>query len=257
MSIQKLREERTEKAREYRNILENNPGKLSEDTAKKLDELELHIADVEARISREEKILEIEADNIANAQVGEKLDPKLDKDGRKLLDKWMRGGDTALSAEEWTQIRNTMSTTTGSEGGYTVPTIIASKIIEAMKAYGTMRAVSEVIKTGDGKPMNFPGSDGTAETGEWIAQNATATASDPSFTTVSLNVFKASSKIVAVPFELLQDSVIDVESFVVNRIGQRLGRLFNTAYTVGTGTTQPDGVVAKASSGKVGTTGLS
>jgi HK97 family phage major capsid protein len=72
---------------------------------------------------------------------------------------------------------------------------------------------------------------------------------------VSLNVFKASSKIVAVPYELLQDTTIDMEAFIRNRLAQRLGRLGNTAFTVGTGTTQPDGIVPKATSGTVGTTG--
>lgn len=141
------------------------------------------------------------------------------------------------------------------EGGYTVPSLISSQLVDYMKAYGAMRAVSTVISTTDGKPLSFPTSDGTSETGEWIAQNITATAADPVFGTVSLNVFKASSKIVAAPLELLQDSVVDIEQFIMGRLAQRLGRLGNTAFTVGTGTTQPDGVVPKASSGKVGITG--
>jgi len=58
-----------------------------------------------------------------------------------------------------------------------------------------------------------------------------------------------------VPFELLQDAIIDVEAFVRQRLATRLGRVGNTGFTVGTGTTQPDGVVPQASSGKVGTTG--
>ena len=153
------------------------------------------------------------------------------------------------------QYRNTMSTTTGSEGGYTVPSLISSQLFDLMKAYGAMRAVADIIPTTDGKPLSFPTSDGTSETGEWIAQNTTATAADPTFGTKSLNVFKASSKIVAVPFELLQDTLLDMEGFVRRRLAQRLGRLGNTAFTTGTGTTQPDGVVPQASSGKVGTTG--
>jgi HK97 family phage major capsid protein len=136
-----------------------------------------------------------------------------------------------------------------------VPSLVAGQLYDAMKAFGTMRAVAEVFRTADGKPLSFPTSDGTAEVGEWLAQNTTATGADPTFGTASLNVYKASSKIVAVPYELLQDSVIDVEAFVRRRLGQRLGRLGNTAFTVGVGTTQPDGIVPKATAGKVGTTG--
>ena len=77
----------------------------------------------------------------------------------------------------------------------------------------------------------------------------TATGADPSFGTVALNVFKASSKIVAVPYELLQDSTIDIEAFVAGRLAARLGRITNTGYTVGTGSAQPNGIVTAASTG--------
>jgi HK97 family phage major capsid protein len=167
----------------------------------------------------------------------------------------VRGGWEGLSNEDILKIRATMSTTTGSEGGFTVPSEISSQLVDSMKAYGSMWALAEVIRTGDGRPLSFPTSDGTSETGEWIAQNTTATAADPTFGTKSLNVFKASSKIVAAPFELLQDSTINMEAFINARLATRLGRLGSTAFTVGTGTTQPDGVVPQATSGKVGTSG--
>jgi predicted phage gp36 major capsid-like protein len=169
-----------------------------------------------------------------------------------LLNRWMRGGDEAFSAAEWTQIRNTMSTTTGSEGGFTVPSLISSQVYDQMKAYGAMRVVADIIPTADGKPLSFPTTDGTAEVGEWIAQNTTATAADPVFGTASLNVFKASSKIIAVPFELLQDTILDMEGFIRKRIAQRIGRLGNLAFTIGSGTTQPDGFIPKTSAGKTG-----
>jgi predicted phage gp36 major capsid-like protein len=72
---------------------------------------------------------------------------------------------------------------------------------------------------------------------------------------VSLNVFKYSSKIVAAPIELLQDSTIDMEAFIRKRLAQRLGRIMNQHFTTGAGTTVPDGVVPRSTLGKVGTTG--
>lgn len=258
-SIQALRERRTALAKTIHDLLEQNPGeKWNADLQAKYDEGIGQINDIEAEMSRINTYMEKIADegDVSHlAQHAEKRGRDEKKPELAMFSKWLRGGDNALSAEDWVTVRNTMSTTTGSEGGYAVPSLISSQLYDAMKAYGAMRAVAEIIPTSDGKPLSFPTSDGTSETGEWIAQNTTATAADPTFGTASLNVFKASSKIVAVPYELLQDSVIDVESFVRNRLAQRLGRLGNTAFTVGTGTTQPDGVVPKASSGKVGTTG--
>jgi len=174
---------------------------------------------------------------------------------KQLYAKWLKGGDQALSAQEWQTINNTLSVGTGSQGGFSVQSEVAKTLIDSLKAFGGMRSVSTIIATEMGNPLSFPTSDGTAEVGELIAENTTATAADPTFGTVALTPYKFSSKIVAVPFELLQDSQIDIEAFVNTRLVTRLGRITNQMYTTGTGTAQPTGVVTGATSGKVGTTG--
>ena len=174
---------------------------------------------------------------------------------RALFAKWLKGGDKALTAQDWADIRATMSTTTGSEGGYTVQTDIAKTVADALKEYGGIRNVATVIQTEMGNPMSFPTSNGTSEVGELIPENTSATGQDPAFGTLSLNVFKFSSKVIAVPIELLQDSSVDIEAFVLKRITDRLGRITNRMFTTGTGTAQPRGIVTAATSGVVGATG--
>ena len=190
------------------------------------DALTNHVADASARMGRD----------------------KGDK-GLSLYAKWLRGGDNALNAEDWANIRNTMSTTTNSEGGFTVQSDVANSVLDALKSFGGMREVATILRTEKGNPMSFPTSDGTSETGEWIAENVTATAADPVFGTKALPVYKAGSKIVAVPFELLQDSSVDIEAFVRNRLATRLGRVTNTGFTVGSGTGQPTGIITAAGTG--------
>lgn len=259
ISVNSLREQRSAAAKDVRNLLDNHPGKNWTPVQQKAyDEHVQSIELLDGEIVRMQKAADLEAETAVDTAVSDILKAARKHDPhtpRGIYDTFLRGGIQALSSEQQTIIRNTMSTTTGSQGGFTVPSLIASELYDAMKAYSAMYATSEVINTADGKPLSYPTSDGTAEVGEWIAQNTTATASDPSFGTASLNVFKASSKIVAVPFELMQDSTLDMEAFVRTRLGQRIGRLANTGFTIGTGTTQPDGIVPKASSGKVGTTG--
>lgn len=258
ISVNALREQRSALAKETRNLLDNHPGKLWTPAQQAVyDEKVDEINRVDAEITRMQKQADLDADNaletmIADTSRANRIEAN---SPRGIYDTFLRKGMDGFTAEQQIIIKNTMSTTTGSEGGFTVPSLIANQLYDAMKAFGTMRATSEILKTTDGKPLSYPTSDGTAEVGEWIAQNTTATALDPSFGTASLNVYKASSKIIAVPFELLQDSVINMETFVQNRLAQRIGRVGNLAFTVGTGTTQPDGIVPKASSGKVGTTG--
>lgn len=171
--------------------------------------------------------------------------------------KWLKGGNGALNTDDLTAIRNTMSTTTGSEGGFSVPTTVSTRLVDAVRAYGGMRDVADVIVTDSGNAMSFPASDGTTEEGEQVAENAQATAANPSFATVSLNVFKFSSKIITVPIELLQDSAIDIEAFVMRRLLTRLGRITNRLATVGAGTTTIMGAATAAAAGVVAANGSS
>ena len=167
---------------------------------------------------------------------------------------YLRHGND-VTAEQVAAIRNAMSTGTGSEGGYTVPTEVATMVVDALKAFGGMRDIAQVISTASGALINFPGSDGTAEEGEIVGENAPATGADITFNQVPHQVYKFSSKKLALPLELIQDSGIDVVQFVVNRLAQRIGRIQNRLFTVGTGSGQPFGIMARAGAGKVGTTG--
>lgn len=167
---------------------------------------------------------------------------------------YLRHGNN-VSAEQAIAIRNAMSTTTPAEGGYTVPSEIAAMVVDSLKAFSGMREVAQVITTAGGNPLNWPTSDGTSEVGELVAENAASTGADIIFGTVAVNPYKYSSKKIALPVELIQDSAIDVVQFVVNRLAQRLGRITNQHYTTGTGSSQPFGVMARAATGKTGATG--
>lgn len=256
-SIQALRERRAALAKETRNILDQNPGATwSDEHQKKYDANMDEIGRIEAEIDRTQRVLALDAERRVEDAV-KQANKEAGVDEKAVLSAWARGGFEALSADQRQayRIANTTSTTTGSEGGYTVQTDVARELQNALKAFGGVRSVADVFTTDQGNPMNYPTSDGTSETGELIAENTTATSADPTFGTVALNVYKFSSKIVAVPFELLQDSSIDIEAFVRGRLAERIARVMNTYFTTGSGTSQPRGVVTAAGSGKVGTTG--
>lgn len=251
MSIQALREQRAAKAKTLNELVTKPEWNAATDQPiydaglAEIDALDTQIKNINDLNKRVAEDALNETVIIAAERAGK--DKK--SDGSRIFAKWMRGGDQALNAEDWAVVRNTMSTTTPTEGGYTVATEVATSVLNALKAYGGMRSVAEVIQTAQGNPMNFPTSDGTAEVGEILAENTTATALDASFGVKSLPVYKYSSKVVAVPFELLQDSSVDIEAFVRNRLVTRLGRITNTHFTTGTGSSQPNGVITAASTG--------
>lgn len=261
--INQLREQRSTLAKAVRNILDQNPGKSwTAEHQKQYDDQMAEIERIDGEIARETRAAELSADHRFDDAMSDvekdrsKKGAKIDQNSPEaVMAAWLRGGVEGLSAEQRQVFRNTMSTTTPAEGGYTVPSSIAAELIEMLKAYGGMREAAESFTTSAGNPLSYPSTDGTSETGELVAENVAATSGDASFGTVSLNVYKFGSKKFAVPIELIQDSIIDVVGLVKRRAAERIGRAMNTYFTTGTGTSQPRGIVTGAASGKVGTTG--
>ena len=252
MGIQALRERKDELAKQANNMIANAGDKVwSKEEAAAYDQMTDEIGRINAQI----KAITEQADLDAEKMIGEAA--KNSKKTTTLHDAvalYLRKGMN-LSAQELAMVQNAMSTTTGSEGGFTVPTEIATMVIDALKAFGGMRSVANIIRSSAGNDWQYPASDGTSEVGEIVGQNAAATSLDITFSQVPLVTYKYSSKKIALPWELVQDSVIDIVAFVVNRLATRLGRITNTHFTVGTGSSQPFGIVTRAASGKVGTTG--
>lgn len=251
LSIQALREQRAAKAKtlnEFVNRADYTPATDNAIYDAGISELEGIDGQIKRIQDANDRLVE---DNLTASVIegAERIGRDKRSDESVLYAKFLRVGIDGMNAEERTRIVNTMSVGTNSEGGFTVQSDVASQLIDSLKAFGGMRRVADVFSTAMGNPLAYPTSDGTSETGELIGENTTATAADPVFGTVGLPVYKFSSKIVAVPFELLQDSQIDVEAFVMDRLRTRLGRVTNTFFTTGTGTSQPRGVVTGAATG--------
>ena len=157
----------------------------------------------------------------------------------------------ALPAE----IRAAQDVGTGSQGGYLVPTGFSGLLEEFLKAYGGMRQVSRIFPTPDGRTINWPTVDDTANTGALIAEGITTTEQDIPFAQVNFLAYKYSSKYIPVSVELLQDSFFDIDSLIAELLSVRIGRITNNHFTVGTGSGQPQGVTVGATLGTTGATG--
>lgn len=259
MSIQALREQRAAKAKALNELVNKadwNPTVDQPIYDAGLAELDA----IDARIANIQAVNERLADQALTDQVITASERVARDEGSKaaaVFAKWLRGGDKALNQADWDVVRATMSTGTNTEGGYTVATEVASTVLDALKAFGGMRAVGDVFRTAQGNPMNWPTSDGTSEEGEIVDENGSATDDDIEFGVKSLPVFKYSSKVVTVPIELLMDSTVDIEAFVRARLVTRLGRITNRHFTLGTGSSQPNGVVTAATVGVTAANGSS
>lgn len=144
---------------------------------------------------------------------------------------------------------------TGAAGGFTVPDEPMRALEVALLNFGGMRSAASVIRTSTGAALPIPTVNDTNQVGVILAENAVVANQDVVFAQLVLDAYKYSSKQVLVSLELLQDNSINIGQFLGNALANRIGRILNTHFTVGTGTAQPNGVVTAAFLGKAGATG--
>lgn len=266
--LAQLRELRTTKAVEAQAINSKHPAdqRMPKDDADRLDAVLAEVEAIDSDIDREQRTLKTLADKhdpLERAIEAATKQPGNHSAGSEALRTYFSSGlgglnqdqRKALDSRVTPDIRAAMSTTTNSEGGFTVAIEYMREVERATKTYGGMLSAATTMNTGSGATMNFPTNDATGEVGAIIGQNTTVARLDTTFANVSLDVYKYTSNDVAIPWELIQDSFIDVEALLQDILGERLGRILNTHTTVGTGTAQPRGIVTAAASGKVGLTG--
>lgn len=146
-------------------------------------------------------------------------------------------------------------TLTNGAGGFTVPTDLARVVDKTMKMWGPMydEDICTVLSTASGNPLDFPVTDDTAKA---VVQHTEAAAltdnagKDAVFSKVTLGAFAYNTEWLQLSMELLQDSAIDVETFIGELLGERLARRVNTELTTGDGTGDPLGIVAASTLGK-------
>lgn len=134
-----------------------------------------------------------------------------------------------------------LATDNMANGGYLVTPemygIISGRIFET----SPVRQVANVVKT-NSKSIEMVLDDDEAA-GGWAGEDDTVT------TTATPQLGKVeivAKKLFSYPYitnEMLADSSIDIEAWLVNKISERLGRLENTAFISGNGVSQPRGIL--------------
>ncbi len=262
MDIQTLRDQRDETSRAARQMLDSvEPEVWNDDHNQQYDAMVNEIGRIDDQVKRLEKQLAIEAADYAITQKRSERDgTSVDEANNNILmekgifQSFLRGGIDALDMEqrqyvEERKVRNDLSTGTDTAGGYLVPTDFATRLIEEMKLFGNMRLVATIQQTATGVPIEWPVADNLDQEGEIVAENAEVSDEDPAFGIKTIGSFKYSSKGVAVPFELLQDSRIDIEAYIVRLLAQRISRISNRHFTLGSGSGQPKGIMPAATKG--------
>lgn len=273
-SIKELREQHASIVAEARKILD-----APEFTGDREAEFDKRMADADAlnkRIEQEQKLIEAENRTAARmaqaAEAANKSEAQVRDESEqysKEFRNYMRFGLEGVSEENKRLFSNpnridtrAQSVSGGSPvgiyGGYTVPQGFFNELERAMKQYGGMLNVGRTIDTATGNDLPMPYSDDTSNVGGILGENQPITETDVTFGHVTLYAWKYTSKLMRVSYELLQDSAFDLETFIAQTAGERLGRILNTHFTTGDASSKPQGVVTGATLGVTGagTTGI-
>lgn len=200
------------------------------------------IADLEAAAQRE---ADIEASLRKAPEVrAEAVAPAADSDA-EILRRLAMGEMRSFTFER-------RDSTTASAAGV-VPQSFLAQIQESLQASGPMmdESVVTVVRTASGEDLKVPVESARAASTA-IAEGTTITATDPTFTSLTLKSQKV-AVLVKVSRELLTDSGIDLVAYLGRSLGTSIGIRANGLLTVGTGTVQPNGIVTASGSGVTGT----
>jgi len=138
-----------------------------------------------------------------------------------------------------------LATTTS---GVVIPREYWDELEQSMLAFGGMREASKVVRTGTGGQLTFPTVNDTANSATLTTEAAqTTTSVDPTFGSLTLDAY-AYRSFVLVAREFIQDWQFDVNAYINEALAMRLARRLNNHFTLGTGSSQPNGVITAATS---------
>lgn len=280
MTLQERYDARAKLVADARAILAKADEEKRSATAEEVARFDQIMADADAakaEIEREERVAKIESElresrsphfrQSVSGAPAEFSAPTDSKDAEaqygQAFRQFVRGGMECVAPEQRSLFRRGMSESeqrafaagTSNVGGYAVPQDFAARIEVAMKYYGGMVDVAEIIHTSEGRDMPWPTFNFTSVSATIVGEGAGATSdSSTPFGNVTMKAYTYRSPMLPVSVEFLQDQAFD-ESFIIDALGQSLGRGLNAHCTTGDGSGKPRGITIDATLGKTGTTG--
>ena len=269
--IKDLREKMARIATEARAKLSDVTDETPEDRAAEIErEFDAMMADHDKLAAKVERLEKVEAALRAGEAVDFSRRPQAEAGSAPAVDAGFQmdyraafaemiaaGGDAYVDAEVRNVLReHRAQTTTAAAGGYTVPTELATFIEKAMIASGPMygNGLFTVINSTDGRTFNIPTVDDTAVTAVAHTEGTQPTddgGKDVTFGQKSLGAYAFDSEWVRWSAELNADSILNMESLLGELLGERLGRIANSKLTIGSGSSDVEGIVTNSAAGKV------
>ena len=223
---------------------------LNSEEQSKFDAMEADARSIKTQIDTLERASELKKELAANAEVREAA-PKATRKGA--FEKYLRNGMGSLNSSErsmMAELRGTSTQIAGTDslGGFLVPQDFSNELDMATLFTGEVERLAKKLNTAGGALLDYPTINDTATDAGLTAEAAAVTVQDMTFANAQLSAYNYASQ-VRVSMQLLQDNAFDLNAFLAEAMGERIARATNAAFTTGTGSSQPQGIITGASLG--------
>jgi len=248
-----LRGKRAELIKQATNIVEAAQAEgrsLNAEEKTKFDAMEADARGIKEQIDVLERTAEMKKELAANAEVREAA-PKATRKGA--FEKYLRNGMSSLNANErsmMAELRGTSTQVAGTDslGGFLVPQDFSNELDIATLFTGEVERLAKKLNTAGGALLDYPTINDTATDAGLTSEAAAVTVQDMTFANAQLSAYNYASQ-VRVSMQLLQDNAFDLNAFLAEAMGERIARATNAAFTTGTGSSQPQGIITGATLG--------
>ena len=229
---------------------------LSNEENEKFDAISNEVDELRSAAARIERAEELKKEMATKAEELRDAAPAAKVELRDAFNAYLRKGMNGINAGEaraLAELRgtDTQITTNDGLGGFLVPENWSDFVSATELFKSDIEQVATVIRTANGQHFNLPANDDTAVVAAILGEGTAEGVSDMTFTNVKFEPYTYSSKIVKVSNQLISDNAFDLASFVGGQLANRLKRGINAHLTTGTGSSQPQGIVAGSTAGKV------
>jgi len=228
---------------------------LSNEENEKFDAISNEVDELRSSAARIERAEELKKEMATKAEELRDAAPAAKVELRDAFNAYLRKGMNGINAGEaraLAELRgtDTQITTNDGLGGFLVPENWSDFVSATELFKSDIEQVATVIRTANGQHFNLPANDDTAVVAAILGEGTAEGVSDMTFTNVKFEPYTYSSKIVKVSNQLISDNAFDLASFVGGQLANRLKRGINAHLTTGTGSSQPQGIVAGSTAGK-------
>ena len=254
--ILELREKRAkawDAAKAFLDTKRNGDGLLSAEDTATYDKMEADVVALGREVERLERQAAIDAEMAkatSNPITNKPTPPAGEEKTGRASSEYKRSFWNAMRGKTAAVVVDALQIGTDSEGGYLVPEEFEATLVSALEGENVIRQISKVITTGGDRKIPVAATKGKAT---WVDEEGAIPESDDTFGQVSLGAFKLATMI-KVSEELLNDSAFDLETYIADSFGGRMGNGEEEAFLIGDGKGKPTGIFNATGGAQLGVT---